>query len=138
VANNLIPIIVDHLGVNIDEEFWLKEIDGNVDKEEVYKFTDNFLVCQNTNSKWFVDEMAFARLIAGELEIVKPPYEPKMNETYYTYTDDWTAINLQWTGNAWDYINKECEMVFRTEKELIAMRPKQYYKLTGKKWEDPK
>ncbi len=136
MAKNLIPIIANNLNVEINEEFWLKEIDGNVDKEEIYKFTDSFLVCQNTNSKWFIDEMTFARLTAGELEIVKLPFEPKINETYYSYTDKWAPSVFLWTGNAWDYINKACDMVFRTEKELIAMRPKQYKRLTGKEWEE--
>lgn len=138
MVKNHMPEIAKRLGVELNEEFQIRDVNsGNLVQNYLGKITETKFLVKNGNDDWFQDGDYFLYLLNGELEAVPKPYEPKMNETYYSYTDEWAPTNFLWEGNAWDYINKACETVFRTEEELIAARPRQYRELTGKEWEDP-
>lgn len=135
MAKNLIPIIAEKLGVEIGEEFKIREINAN----RKWRFTENNLQFYDSQFQddWVAVKPEFiGNLVLGNLEIIKLPYEPKMNEAYYTYADAWEPAGIIWNGNSWDYINKACGIVFRTEKEALATRPAKYKELTGKEWKE--
>ena len=137
MAENLLGEIAKRLGVELNEEFQIKDVNtGKLIPDYLGKITETKFLVKNGNDNWFQDGDYFLYFLNGELEVVQKPYKPKTNEVYYTYADAWEPTAVTWTGNAWDYINKSCNMVFRTREELIAARPQQYRELTGKEWEE--
>lgn len=137
MAKNYMAEIAKMLGVELGEEFQIRDVSkGKLVHDYLGKITETKFLVKNGDDSWFQDGDYFLYFLNGELEVVPKPYEPKMNEIYYTYADAWEPTAITWTGNAWDYINKACDMVFRTKEELIAARPQQYRKLTGKEWEE--
>lgn len=142
MAENLFGEITQRLGIKFQEIFKIKNSYTNENLEDFeFFFGPLGLYSKELNkndegAEWFRDDISLRNIITGFYEIVKLPFVPKINETYYTYTNGWAPTIVLWKGDAFDYINKACDMVFRTEKELIDMRPKQYLKLTGEEWKD--
>lgn len=139
MSKTLIPFIAEKLGVKIGEEFELK---GYGKK---HKFSEYDLLIQSVPDEHkFVraNAVTFVNLITGIAEIIRPPFEPKDGEEYWTYAGDddnpqgWWIYCEVWDGAAYDYIHKACGCVFRTREEAIAARPAKYKELTGKEWRD--
>ena len=152
MAKNLIPIIINELGVEIGEEFKLKYnrngndcILKNCEKEKIYRFTETELEEQDyyNNDIWHRNVFALDNIVYGIYEIVKLPFVPKYGEEYWTYmgnngTDDWGFYQEIWNDSVFDYIYKSAGCVFRTKEEARAALPVKYKELTGKEWDKVK
>lgn len=148
MAKNLIPIIINELGVEIGEEFKLKYnrngndcILKNCDKEKIYRFTETELEEQDyyNNDIWHRNVFALDNIVYGIYEIVKLPFAPKYGESYWTYCSDWAATwEMQWCGTPREYMALYTGCIFRTEKEAIKARPSKYKELTGNEWNKDK
>lgn len=128
--NNLIPIICKKLGVEVGEEFKVSVV-----PEVIYRFTEAGLECVPVDSKfqWELSTLSFNNLIATE--IIKLPFEPKVNDVYWTYAlDNFEPVSVVWLNHATDYTRKIAGTVFRTKEETIKARPVKYEELTGNKW----
>ena len=133
MTNNLIPIIAKELGVGIGEEFKISVVPG-----VIYRFTKTRLECVPVDSwsQWELSTLSFNNLI--NTEIIKLPFEPKINEWYWTYaalSENWEVCKRIWGDTTVDHIYKFAGCVFSTKEEAIAALPEKYKQLTGKKWE---
>ena len=125
MAKNLIPEICKMLGVELGEEFKIKDEDALT-----YRFTDDGLKVTydggieisniSTNS-------AFVALVEGQDEVVKLSWKPKKGETYYTFEllgDKWVVRSFWWGGFPNEYALLDKGWVYRTCAEAEDALPK--------------
>lgn len=125
MAKNLIPEIAKMLGVELGEEFKIKDEDALT-----YRFTDDGLKVTydggieisniSTNS-------AFVALVEGQDEVVKLSWKPKKGDGYYTFEifrGKWVVRSLWWTGAPCTYALLDKGWVFRTKEEAEDALPK--------------
>lgn len=133
---NLIPKIAKELGVEIGEEFCIKDESG-ID-EDFHRFTDCGLVYYDQAMCEWQESARIIDLIDGRAEVVKKPFKPKEQELYWhVYVGDGEIGNTRFSsGNTNDLMRVYCGNCFRTEKEAEAHKYEIYEKLTGRKWEE--
>lgn len=137
MGKNLIPIIAKELGVSIGEEFKLTHYDTK------WRFTENNLQFFNLfgpeeDQGWLnaLDE-TLGKVIMRKLQIIKPPFKPKLGQPYWTYRGDWEPEwELKWCGIAWELMALKAGCVFRTKEEALDARPEKFKELTGKDWKE--
>ena len=134
---NLIPMIAKELGVEIEEEFRIKDESG-ID-EDSHRFTDCGLVYYDQAMCEWKESARIIDLIDGRAEVVKKPFEPKNDEMYWYVW--WDNQNIEttytfWKGLVSNYADKYCGNCFRAEAEAEAHKCEIYEKLTGRKWEE--
>ncbi len=125
---NLIPQIARMLGVEIGEEFQIKEYG-----ERIYRFANSGLQLiydngvRNLNT---TTNMALSGLLSGDFEIVKMPWKPKFGEKYYSFggkfigdSSIWIIVDVIWDGLAYDVDMLDKGWVFRTKEEAKAALP---------------
>lgn len=84
MAENLIPKIAHLLGVELGEEFQIKNFDGLT-----YKFNLDGLSATPDNRTCVSAANALVALVIGKLEITKLPWKPKKDHVYYSFYVDW-------------------------------------------------
>ena len=134
MSKNLIPVIAECLGVRIGEEFDVNVPYMGKARYCRYKLTDRGLL--RKDGDWIPASGFLEGLVCGDFEISKLPYEPKVNDVYWTYAIDiFEPVSVVWLNYATDYARKLTGIVFRTEEEAIEARAAKYKELTGKEWE---
>ena len=138
---NLIPKIAELLGVEIDEEFKLKQTDGYLKavKYRFRKISNKVQFERQCCSGWTMCSAEdLGLLVLGKYEIVKLPFEPKEGDMYFTVTwvDGEPYVNtvLIWRGDCYDCAMMHIGNCFRTKAEAEKHKFEIYEKLTGKKW----
>lgn len=118
MGKNLIPEIAQMLGVELGEEFEIKD-----NKGLVYKFVDDKLIVNSTDDEGIsglTANMTLVSLLKGKREIVKIPWKPKKGDAYYTFEifrGKWVVRSLWWTGAPCNYALLDKGWVFRTKEE---------------------
>lgn len=121
MAKNLIPEIARMLGVEIGEEF---KVEGD---NRTYWFDLDGL-----HSGEYVaedeDDAMLHDLICGEVEIIKIPWKPKLNERYWTFMSSLEGgklyvLNYMWDNSVIDVALHKVGWVFRTCEEAEAALP---------------
>ena len=133
---NLIPKICELLGVEIGEEFKIAK-----SKDDMffgrYKFEEDGLktLCYTA---WVNAESACYKVLNGELNVIKLPFEPKEGEMYYfVFWNDTNGLDVgfgRWHNMYHNYTDKYLGNCFRTAEEAEAHMFEIYEKLTGKEW----
>ena len=123
MAKNLILEICKMLSVELGEEFKIKG------REYIFHFVDNGLIAYRTDGSVLPYENCLAHflwLINGEEEIVKLPWKPKMNETYYSFDIIYGVLVVcsnKWTGLPYQYALLAKGWALRTKEEAKAALP---------------
>lgn len=127
MAKNLIPEIIQMLGVAIGEEFKIKDKHGEFVSDKTYKFSENALMYfhqEDDNIYRIVSRTTLCSLLNGNYEIVKLPWKPKKGEKYYTFvlmvalmSDKWVVRSSRWDGLPNEYALLDKGWVYRTEAE---------------------
>ena len=118
MAKNLISEIARMLGVEIGEEFKIKEYG-----ERIYRFDNSGLQLIYDNGVRNLNitaNMALSCLLSGDIEIVKLPWKPKKGDAYFTFEvfkGKWVVRSLWWTGEPCNYALLDKGWVFRTKEE---------------------
>ena len=126
MAKNLIPEIARMLGVELGEEF---KVEGVADK--TYKFIiDELIVCgeKNANHGYVSANVMLGSLLAGKVEIVKLPWKPKQDETFYTFgihatETKWVVVSVKWWDNVKNLALYKIGWVYRSQAEAEAALP---------------
>ena len=125
---NLITIVAEELGVEIGEEF-------EVEDAGQYRFTETRLEYKQSDGSYSPAILPFNFL--NERQIIRSPFEPKLGQSYWTYSADWTPDwEMHWCDASWEHMALKAGCVFRTEEEALAARPAKYKELTGKDWKE--
>lgn len=124
MTKNLIPEIAKMLGVEIGEEFEVKGITSSK-----YRFKNDGLEVNFWDGVWKQSILSISQL--GDIEVMKLPFEPQMDERYYTFAGSWEITDTLWRNRPCDYGRKAINCVFRTQEEALKARPAKYKELTG-------
>ena len=127
MAKNLIPQIAKMLGVELGEEFKIKDAADWM----LFHFEERGLRVRNVDEKVElsdgVDGTLFERLLGGYLEIVKVPWKPKKGDVYYTFEllgGKWVVRSFWWGGFPNEYALLDKGWVYRTCEKAQAALPK--------------
>ena len=121
MSKNLIPQIAQMLGVELGEEF---KIEGD---NRTYWFDLDGL-----HSGEYVaedeDDAMLHDLLCGEVEIVKLPWKPKQDETFYTFgihatENKWVVVSVKWWDNVKNLALYKIGWIYRTQAEAEAALP---------------
>lgn len=124
MAKNLIPEIARMLGVEVGEEFQIKEYG-----ERIYRFANSGLQLiydngvQNLNT---TTNMALSGLLSGDFEIVKLPWKPKEGDTFYSFDiryGKWVVCSYMWVRVPCNYALLDKGWVYKTCAEAQAALP---------------
>lgn len=123
MTKNLIPEIARMLGVELGEEFKIK------DYEWTLTITDKGLMAADDSSEtgWTPANALFVVLLNGDAEIVKIPWKPKKGDVYFSFAllgDKWVVRPLWCGGFPNEYALLEKGWVYRTCEEAQAALPK--------------
>lgn len=121
MAKNLIPEIARMLGVELGEEFQIKNFDGLT-----YKFNLDGLSATPDNRTYVSAANALVALVIGKLEITKLPWKPKKGDTFYTFAsilNKWVVRIAWWDQTPNHYALLDKGWVYRSEKEAQAALP---------------
>lgn len=132
MAKNLIPEIAQMLGVELGEEFQIKDFDGLT-----YKFNLDGLSVTRDNMTYVSAANALVALVIGKLEITKLPWKPKKGDEVYTFSFTtheynsrfcphkgvWYVTKWNWAGFPWQIAALDKGWVFRSKQEAEAALP---------------
>lgn len=127
MAKNLIPQIAQMLGVAIGEEFKIKGED-----ELTYRFDSDGLKLTYDSGIELAQisaNVAFVDLVNGKDEIIKLPWKPKQDETFYTFgihatENKWVVVSVKWWDNFKNLALYKIGWVYRSQAEAEAALPK--------------
>ncbi|WP_444349747.1 hypothetical protein [Phascolarctobacterium succinatutens] len=123
MSENLIPQIAQMLGVEIGEEFKIK------DYELTCTITDDkglMAADDSSETGWIPANALFLVLLNGKAEIVKIPWKPKMYEEYWTFGKlgkQWTVGALVWKELPYEILSLDKGWVYRSRAEACAALP---------------
>lgn len=144
MAKNLIPEIAKMLGVELGEEFKVKDNTGTLDSialNSVYAFIkQGYLeeprltvstgearpLCMPPRPLEPISLKVFELLCRGKCEIIKLPWKPKMYEEYWTFGKigkKWTLRTDSWKACPYEILLLDKGWVFRTRAEAEAALP---------------
>lgn len=129
MAKNLIPEIAKMLGVEIGEEFEIKDRHGELISDKTYKFGKNTLLyCyQDDDICYTASRTTLQSLLNGKYEIIKLPWKPKKGELYYSFgfrnCPKWGVSQQNWGNHPCDYALLDKGWIYRTRAEAEAALP---------------
>lgn len=133
MVENKMEKFTELLGVELTEEFKIKN--HTEELQGIYMLT-NIGLCVKAFWGWgLATQDILIKILNGEYEIIKLPFIPKIDEIYYSYSDDWFVVKRVWNGDAYDYTRLKAGIVFRTKDTAEKALPKVYKELTGGEWE---
>lgn len=131
MAKNCMAAVAKMLGVELGEEFIIENKDR---KETVVLAMDGFHVIQPNNVVGPDHGKLLSKVLQGLYELKKKPWEPKINERYFTPSANGQCVfEFIWKGYTLDYAMKALGMIYRTREEAEAHLAEDYERLTGKK-----
>ena len=125
MAKNLLPEICKMLGVELGEEFKIKGY------KLTYMITDDKWLMATDDSPetgWTPANTLFVDLLNGDAEIVKLPWKPKKDETFYTFgihatENKWVVVSAEWWDNVKNLALYKIGWIYRTQAEAEAALP---------------
>ena len=126
MAKNYMADVAKMLGVEIEEEF---KIDGI---ELKYRFTENGVYCHVDNGWWQCSNVMLPKILLGEFEIIKLPWQPKKGDEYYYPGEGFNNIcRALWGNTVFGFAYKEAGLIFKTYEECEAALPELRKKYLG-------
>lgn len=89
MAKNYMADFSKILGVELEEKFMIK------DDYHIYKLTENGLEYELYNGKYRLNMDMFLKLLRGNVEMVKLPWQPKGGDGYYYPACNFKKIQYQ-------------------------------------------
>lgn len=131
MSKNLIPEIAKMLDVEMYEKFKIEGMSSDlvfrigVDGLEMERFdyAEDDRIWVTLASCNFVD------LLTGKAKIVKLPWKPKQDETFYTFgihatENKWVVVSVKWWDNVKNLALYKIGWIYRTQAEAEAALPK--------------
>ena len=138
MSKNLIPEIINLLGVELEEAFKIRRPDYEVCENGIYAFFDGKGLMKRNEQGEFDNNSSieFEDLCLGNYEIVKLPWEPKEGEQYWTISfvkNRYPFVESYiWNGDDTDFFKLKLGIVYRTQAEAKAHMAEDHERLTGK------
>ena len=108
------------LGLELEQEFVLTDVDGNRKNELTYKITEYGPLCRSliVNGWITVSLITFKKIMNGDYKVVTKPWKPKKGEKYWFYlyvTKE--IIYSRWVDGTYDLLLWKVGNCFKTEEE---------------------
>ena len=135
MSKNLIPEIINLLGVELEEAFKIRRPDYEVCENGIYAFFENEGLMKKNKQGEFDSNSSieFEDLCLGNYEVVKLPWEPKNCDDYYVLDARTGIIECySWGATTFDLAVKSLGIIHRTKEEAEAHLAEDYKRLTGK------
>lgn len=106
------------LGLELEQEFVLTDIDENRKDIFTYKITeDGIFYKSKISNDWFKTELVDA-LLNGCIKAVPKPWKPKYEEKHWYYSDVWEeATCINWYGSFLNLLLWKTGNCFKTKEE---------------------
>ena len=106
------------LGLELEQEFVLTDVDGNRKDIFTYKITEDGIFYKSKISNgWFKTELVDT-LLNGSIKAVPKQWKPKKGEMYWFYLyGAKEVIDSRWCDGTYDLLLWKAGNCFRTEKE---------------------
>lgn len=125
MAKNYMADVARMLGVELGQEFKIK------DDHYIYKLIEDGLVQESDGNQWLTTAILL-KLLRGNVEIVKVPWQPKDGEHYYFPAADFQySCPAAWHNSPIDFALKEAGMIFKTKAECDVTLPELRKKYLG-------
>jgi hypothetical protein len=125
MAKNYMADVARMLGVELGQEFKIK------DDHYIYKLIEDGLVQESDGNRWLTTAILL-KLLRGNVEIVKVPWQPKDGEHYYFPAADFQySCPAAWHNSPIDFALKEAGMIFKTKAECDVTLPELRKKYLG-------
>lgn len=123
---NYMEEIAKLFNIELEEKFMIK------DDYHIYKLTRNGLEYEFYNGKYRLNMDMFLKLLRGNVEMIKLPWQPEKSEMYYVPSPDFDhALRDYWDNYPSDFALKEVGMIFKTKEECEAALPELRKKYLG-------
>ena len=135
MSKNLIPEIINLLGVELEEAFKIRRPDYEVCENGIYAFFEGEGLMKRNEQGEFDNNSSieFEDLCLGNYEVVKLPWEPKNCDDYYVLDARTGIIECySWGATTFDLAVKAMGIIYRTEAEAKTHMAEDYKRLTGK------
>ena len=124
MAKNLMYEICKMFGVELFEEFKVVYKTGF---EIICNFTQEGVFVHKGDSGKYEKEL-LADIICGKVEIVKLPWKPKQDETFYTFgihatENKWVVVSVKWWDNVKNLALYKIGWIYRSQAEAEAALP---------------
>lgn len=108
------------LGLELEQEFVLTDVDGNRKDKYTYKITEDGLLYKSTTFNWAISSLGtIGKLLDGDVKAVPKQWKPKKGEMYFysnsTYFDGINSI--VWIGGVLDLLLWKVGNCFKTREE---------------------
>ena len=126
------------LGLELEQEFVLTDVDGNIKNELTYKITEYGLLHKSpTLVKWSKSSSGtILRLLNGDYKVVTKPWKPKKGGTYWFFSYSLKQkMSSKWGDGTYDLILWNAGNCFRT-KEEAETKGKEIMEQIQKEYED--
>ena len=110
------------LGLELEQEFVLTDVDGNRKDKYTYKITEDGLLYKSPTFNWAISSLGtIGKLLDGDVKAVPKPWKPKKREKYWYYSDTCKlAICVYWEDTARDLSFWKLGNCFKTREEAEA------------------
>ena len=110
------------LGLELEQEFVLTDVDGNRKDKYTYKITEDGLLYKSPPFiNWSISSLGtIGKLLDGDVKAVPKPWKPKKgdNYSYYINSTYFEGINsCMWTDECLDLLHWKVGNCFKTEEE---------------------
>ena len=110
------------LGLELEQEFVLTDVDGNRKDKYTYKITEDGLLYKSPTFNWAISSLGtIGKLLDGDVKAVPKPWKPKKGEKYWYYSDTCKlAIFVYWEDTTRDLSFWKLGNCFKKREEAEA------------------
>ena len=127
------------LGLELEQEFVLTDVDGNRKDKYTYKITEDGLLYKSPTFNWAISSLGtIGKILDGDVKAVPKPWKPKKGETYWYYPNPiyFGVINSYvWNDDLTDLLFWKVGNCFKTEEEA-ATKGKEIMEQIQKEYEE--
>ena len=109
------------LGLELEQEFVITDVDGNRKNKYTYKITEDGLLYKSPIFNWAISSLGtIANLLDGDVKALPKPWKPKKGDIYSYYINStyFDGINSRrWTDEDLDLLLWKSGNCFKTEEE---------------------
>lgn len=108
------------LGLELEQEFVLIDVDGNRKNKYTYKFTEDGVVYKSpTFTNWSINSLGtIGSLLNGDVKAIPKPWKPKNGDAYWRYQPQFGNASLSaWLDDGVDFCRWKVGNCFRTKEE---------------------
>ena len=128
------------LSLELEQEFYITDVDGNRKDKLTYKITEFGLLCKSEiNNDWLTASLiTLKKIINGDYKVVSKPWKPKKGDIYSYYINStyFDGINsCKWTDEDLDLLFWKVGNCFKTDEEA-ATKGKEIMEQIQKEYEE--